>query len=343
MNKYVNKKFSFIRIPSDEMKSEFYRILLKHGFSELRAEKCSEIFTLNSLEGVYSHGVNRFPRFVKNIREGYIKPNAIPAIVHRMGSLEQWNGNLGAGPLNAAFATDRVMEIASENGIGLIAMADTNHWMRGGTYGWQAARKGFVFIGWTNTCPNMPAWGATDPRLGNNPFVIAVPYQNEAIVLDFAMTQFSYGKMESFANEGKQLSYPGGFNKQGELTTNPSEILETWRALPIGYWKGAGLSLLLDILATILSAGLSTQEIGKNKTEYGVSQVFIAIDISRLKNFPAIGNSIQHIVDDYKKSQTENETTKIRYPGENVIDIRNANLKDGIPVDKSIWEKILSL
>ena len=36
--------------------------------------------------------------------------------------------------------------------------------VRGGTYGWQAARKGFVFLGWTNTCANMPAWGAKDPR-----------------------------------------------------------------------------------------------------------------------------------------------------------------------------------
>ena len=49
--------------------------------------------------------------------------------------------------------------------------------------------------------------------------------------------------------EGKDLPFAGGFNKKGELTRNPGEILETERALPIGYWKGAGLSLLLDILA----------------------------------------------------------------------------------------------
>ncbi|MCX6320269.1 MAG: 3-dehydro-L-gulonate 2-dehydrogenase [Bacteroidia bacterium] len=332
-----------VRISSDKMKSEFSRILLSLGFSDHKADKCAEIFTLNSLEGVYSHGVNRFPRFVKNIKEGHIKPDAVPSLVHRTGSLEQWNGNLGPGPLNASFATERAMELAQENGIGLVALANTNHWMRGGTYGWQAARKGFVYIGWTNTCPIMPAWGATDPRLGNNPFVIAVPFLSEAIVLDFAMTQFSYGKMESFRNEGTQLPYPGGFNNQGELTTKPEEVLETWRALPVGYWKGAGLSLLLDIMATILSGGLSTHEIKSCKPEFSVSQVFIAINISSLKNFPAIGNSIQQIIDDLQKSKPENETTKIRYPGENVVHVRNENLKNGIPVNKQIWEKILSL
>ena len=128
------------RISSEKMKSEFYRILLKHGFSERKAEKCAEIFMANSLEGVYSHGVNRFPRFVKSIREGYIKPDAVPTLVHKAGSIEQWNGNLGPGPLNASFATERAIDLAKESGIGLIGLSNTNHWMRAGTYGWQAAQ-----------------------------------------------------------------------------------------------------------------------------------------------------------------------------------------------------------
>jgi 3-dehydro-L-gulonate 2-dehydrogenase len=331
------------RISSEKMKSEFYRILLKHGFSEWKAEKCAEIFMVNSLEGVYSHGVNRFPRFVKSIREGYIKPDADPTLVHKAGTIEQWNGNLGPGPLNASFATERAIDLAKESGIGLIGLSNTNHWMRAGTYGWQAARKGFIFIGWTNTCANMPAWGATDPRLGNNPFILAVPYENEAIVLDFAMTQYSYGKMELYRNDGRQLPFPGGYNKRGELTTDPGEVLETWRAVPAGYWKGAGFSLLLDILATILAGGLSTHEISRCETESGLSQVFISINLSSLKNFPSINNSIDQIIADLQKSKPENESVKIRYPGENVADIRLTNQRNGIPVNKSIWEKILSL
>ena len=332
-----------ILVPQDQMKAEFIRILIKLGFTVGKAEKCAGIFTLNSLEGIYSHGVNRFPRFAKNIREGFVKPDAEPSLIHKTGSLEQWNGNLGPGPLNATFATQRAMMLAKENGIGLLALKNTNHWMRGGTYGWQAAGKGFVFIGWTNTCPNMPHWGAKDPRLGNNPFVIAVPYGKEAIVLDFAMTQFSYGKMETFNNEGKKLPYPGGFNNQGELTSEPGEILESWRPLPMGYWKGAGLSLLLDILATVLSGGLSTHQIESCNSEYGVSQVFIAINIKSLQNFPSINNSIHQIIEDLQNSIPENQSAKIRYPGESVVKIRKENLKNGIPVNWDIWEKILTL
>lgn len=325
------------------MKSEFVRILIKFGFRSEKAEKCAEIFSVNSLEGVYSHGVNRFPRFIKNVREGLVKPDAVPSLVHSSGSLEQWDGNLGPGPLNASFATERVMTLAGENGIGLLALANTNHWMRGGTYGWQAARNGYVLICWTNTCANMPAWGAKDPRLGNNPFVIAVPYNEEAIVLDFAMSQYSYGKMETFNNEGKKLPLPGGFDREGKLTDNPGEILKSWRPAPMGYWKGAGFSLLLDILSVILSGGKSTYEIGNCVTESGVSQVFIAIRLKDLHNFQSIGSSINQIIADLKNSIPENDSIKVRYPGENIKRVREENLKNGIPVNRSIWEKITSL
>jgi len=235
------------------------------------------------------------------------------------------------------------MEIATENGIGLVTLANTNHWMRGGTYGWQAAKKEFVLICWTNTCPNMPAWGATDPRVGNNPFVIAVPFNGEAIVLDFAMSQYSYGKMEVLQKEGKMLPYPGGFNKDGEITTNPGEILESWRVMPVGYWKGAGFSLLLDIVATILSGGQSTHQIHSCTSEYSVSQVFIAINLKALHNFPSINKSIEQIIDDLHKSNPENPDTIIRYPGENVLQTRKSNMEKGIPVSKDTWEKLKRL
>ena len=324
------------------MKSEFVRILTKFGFTGSKADQCAGIFTLNSLEGVYSHGVNRFPRFVEYLRKGFIIPDAEPSPVRLAGALEQWDGNLGPGPLNAILATERAMEIAARNGIGLVAMGNTNHWMRGGTYGWMAARKGFAFIGWTNTEANMPAWGAKDFRLGNNPLVFAVPYEDEAVVLDFAMSQFSYGKMEIYQLDGKQLPYPGGYNNKGELTTDPAEILLTRRALPIGYWKGSGLSLLLDILASILSGGLSTHEISHREAEYAVSQVFIAIYIDKLKNSGSVERTIHDIIRNLKESEPAESGPKIRYPGENIVAVREENTKNGIPVNKEVWEKILT-
>jgi 3-dehydro-L-gulonate 2-dehydrogenase len=332
-----------IKITADEMLDVFRTILVNRGFEKYKASRCAEIFTNNSIDGVYTHGVNRFPRFISNIDTGHVKPSEEPSLKNKFAALEQWDGNLGPGPLNAAHATESAMTLAKQYGIGCIAMANTNHWMRGGTYGWQAAEKGFVFIGWTNTIQNMPAWGAIDNRLGNNPLVIAIPFKDEAIVLDMAMSQYSFGAMELAELKNETFPVHAGFDSNGELTKDPSAIIASGRPLPIGFWKGAGLSLLLDILATILSGGLSTAEISKQKVEAGLSQVFVAIDIIQLANHRMISSVVQQIIDDYHQSTPENEKKKIVYPGERVLLTRTENLSHGIPVLKSIWEKILQL
>ena len=331
-----------VSIASEKMKEVFFSDLMQYGFEKEKAEACAEIFTSNSVDGVYSHGINRFVSFVKLVEKGFIIPNNEPEKVYGTNALEQWDGKLGAGMLNAVRATDRAMQMAKNNGMGCVALANTNHWMRGGYYGWRAAKNNFVFIGWTNTIANMPAWGAVDARLGNNPLVIAVPYNGEAIILDMATSQFSYGALEMAKMKNEDLPVHGGFNVKGELTKKPSEILESKRVLPDGYWKGAGLSLLMDILSAVLSGGLSTHEITQRKTEYGLSQVFIAIDVQQLKNYKGIENCINNIISDYRQSTAEEEK-EIVFPGERVLKTREKNLKSGIPVMKNVWSEIESL
>lgn len=324
------------------MESHFRRILIRHGFTEEKANTCASIFMGNSLDGVYTHGVNRFPRFIQYIQEGYIDPNKEAVRTSQVGCIEQWDGQIGPGPINALNCTERVMEIAEAQGMGCVALSNTNHWMRGGTYGWLAAQKGFVFIGWTNTTANMPTWGAVTSKLGNNPLVIAVPYQRDAIVLDMAMSQFSYGALEFYDMKGQQLPVPGGFTADGVLTTDPGEIRNSQRILPVGYWKGAGLSLLLDILATILSGGLAVEGISRQKAECNVSQVFVAISLSKLANYKSIASAIQTIIDDYHQSQPD-KSMKVLYPGERVLNTRIENSATGIPVMKAVWDEILAL
>jgi len=334
---------NFTLIPPQQMQERFATILLKLGFTEERATACAAIFTANSVDGIYTHGVNRFPRFVQYVKDGCVLPHAVPTLKSKFGGLEQWDGNLGPGPLNAVYATDTVMQLAQQYGIGCVALANTNHWMRGGTYGWQAAKAGFVFIGFTNTTGIMPAWGAIDAKLGNNPMVIALPYKNEAIVLDMAMSQYSYGAMELSVLRNEKLPVPGGYNTGGELTNDPAEILASKRPLPIGYWKGAGLSLLLDILATILSGGLPVHEIAAKEVEAGLSQVFIAIDISKLGNLSLIAKTVEGIIDDYHQSIAVDASQKITYPGERVLQNRERNLANGIPVLNKVWKEIMEL
>lgn len=335
-------KNDFVYIQSKEMQEIFFQILLKLGLTNNRALKCAEVFTTNSIDGVYTHGVNRFPVFVEYIKNDLIDKTAAPALLYGFGGIEQWTGNLGPGPLNAIHATERAIDLSNQYGISCVALANTNHWMRGGYYGWLAAKKNCVLIAWTNTIANMPAWNAVDCRLGNNPFIMALPYNNEAIVLDMAMSQFSFGAIEMSKLQNKKLAVNGGYNKDGKLTNDPADIIESKRVLPAGYWKGAGLSLLLDIVATILSGGLSTYEITKSGNESNISQVFVCINLNKLSNTSAISQTVNNIISDYHQSQSENGKN-ILYPGERILQTRKENLMKGIPVLKKIWDKILKL
>ena len=330
-------------IPFQQLKDTFYQILSGKGFPEQKAQRIAEVFAENSLDGVLSHGVNRFPTFLEYVKKGAVKVNTDPVQKSSGSAVEQWDGQLGPGILNALQCTDRAMELARLHGIGCVALANTNHWMRGGTYGWKAAKAGFVFIGWTNTIANMPAWGATDHKLGNNPLVLAVPHKEEAVLLDMAMSQFSYGSLEVRKLSGESLPVPGGFDGEGNLSTDPSKVLESGRIFPTGYWKGAGLSLLLDILSALLSGGLSTAEISRKEVEQSLSQIFIAIDISRLPNHSSIPELVNNIIEDYHSSVQASGANRMRYPGEGSLQHRKTNMENGIPVNKKVWNTIRSL
>lgn len=332
------------RVPYETLRAEFERVLRKKGLSPERAFEASEIFAQNSLAGVPSHGLNRFPVVADLLGSGEIDPNAEAERVMGFGAMERWDGKRGFGPLNARKAMARAIELAKEFGIGLVALGNNNHWMRGGTYGWQAADAGCIGICWSNTCPNMPAWGAKDNRIGNNPLVIAVPRSDgEHIMVDCAMSQYSYGKMETEKLAGRKLAVPGGYDRDGKLTDDPAEIELTRRTLPMGFWKGSGLSILLDMVATILTDGNSVGKIGTFRKEVGLTQIMIAIDPSKFQDASVTDRIITEIESYTNASEPAEEGGKARCPGSAECARRRENMELGVPVDEGKWELVKSL
>lgn len=333
-----------MRVPYETMVNEFHRVLVKKGFSEERAKAAAEIFAQNSLAGVYSHGLNRFPRVVEYLEKGEIDPDIAATCELQLGAMERWNGHRGFGPLNAKLAMDRACALAKEYGIGIVALGNNNHWMRGGSYGFQAADQGCIGICWSNTCPNMPAWGGKDRKIGNNPIIFAVPRSNrQHVVIDCAVSQFSYGKIEDCKLKGQQLPVPGGYDTKGNLTTDPAEIEKTWRVLPMGYWKGSGISIALDLIATVLTNGNSVHTIGTFGDEVGLTQIMIAIDPSKANTAELTDQIVDDILADIKSSEPIQEGQKVLYPGEpEAINIKE-NLEKGIPVVEEKWNQVLAM
>ena len=125
----------------------------------------------------------------------------------------------------------------------------------------------------------------------------------------------------------------------------PEQIEETGRILPIGYWKGSSISIALDLITSILSAGKSTTAIGKecHGQEYSVSQTFIAIDPFAYNSNETVNAIIETVIGDIKNANPVDSDNAVRYPGERAITTREDNLKNGIPVADLIWEAIMAL
>ncbi len=333
------------RISFDEMKATVKKAFILAGMPEDRAEICARIHTESSRDGVYSHGLNRVERFVDYIHKGWIDVHATPTLDSNLGALEIYNGHMAPGILNAIFAMNRATEIAEKNGVGLVSLNNTTHWMRGGAYGWLAAEKGYIGICWTNTESCMPAWGATSGGIGNNPFIMAVPRKEGHLVLDMAMSLYSYGKLQVTRLKNQKLPYPGGFDTNGVLTDDPGAIEESRRILPMGFWKGSGFAILLDVLASLLSGGLSTAAIDKfDKGSCGsCCQVFIAINPLKINTQELIDKVLSETITQIKTSVPVTENSEIFYPGEQSFKTRHENLAIGIPVDDGVWAKVKEL
>ncbi|SMF56063.1 3-dehydro-L-gulonate 2-dehydrogenase [Alteromonadaceae bacterium Bs31] len=306
-------------------------------FDKHKAQQLAAIFTEAEFDGITTHGLKRFPRFIEEIEKNMVNTQNQPSIEFQSAGWMLINGKQGPGPLSAAFATEQAVTLAESSGIALVGLKNTNHWLRPGHYAKTAAQQGCAFISWTNTLANLKAHGSeagSAASLGNNPLVIALPASPDPIILDTALSQFSYGKIQHYMENNEPLPVPGGYDKEGDLSTDAESIFNNLSASAIGWWKGSGLSIMLDLLAAMLSGGQSVNEISKNPGEQNVSQVFIAIKLEKL------WGDAYH--DRLAELQSQMRASGLHWPGQSLARNRKHHDENGISVAASTWQAVLN-
>ena len=334
-------------IKKEEMQKVMQRALENVGCDSCRAERLAQIITENTMDGSTTHGANRFPRLVAEVKSGVVCLEGQMRKVSGFGGLEAWDGGFGFGVLNAEQATARAMELAKEHGIGCVSLRNSNHWMRPGRYGWNMAKAGMIGICWSNTSGNMPLWGAKDVRMGNNPIVMAVPGADGPVLVDMAMSQFSNGKLEVAKQKGESMPMPCGWDENGQLTDDPDTVLKTKRLLQTGYWKGSAFAMVMDMACLVSSLGMSTPMIDESKrtrdAETGHSQMFIAINCAAVADVQTANQLLQEAEAAYLASEPDGSGTPIRIPGRLIPRKRAQAEAEGVPVLEGTWAKILAL
>jgi 3-dehydro-L-gulonate 2-dehydrogenase len=325
------------RFPMMQAVEQLQKLLIAAKVPPPRAHRLAEIYVQASADGVYSHGIDMVPSLLRSLRAGEVPDLAgDPTLISAFGAIERYDGNRGIGPLNAEFSIDRAMALADAHGIGCAALRNTRHWGRAGNCGWRAAERGYLAILWTNTPPNMPTWGPDSAdAIGNNPIVFAVPGENGAhLVLDMAMSQFSFGRMQTLRAENIQLPVVGGVDSKGTPTTDPAAILDGGHPWPIGFWKGSGLAIVLDAFAAILADGANTAALKPGQGDAGLSQVFIAIQPKNLGGRAAPERTTEILRDLAEKNP------HCRYPGAAALASRKRSETEGVYVRADVWEEL---
>jgi len=159
-----------------------------------------------------------------------------------------------------------------------------------------------------------------------------------------AMSQFSYGALESYRKRGELLPVDGGFDSEGNLTRDPGAVEQSRRLLPTGYWKGSGLAVVLDMTSAMMALGRATHEIAPDpEREAGVSQMFLAFNPAAFGPAEQAEQVADGVVASLHNSQAAAPHGKVRYPGEQTLRIREENLRLGLPVEPAVWAEILAI
>ena len=204
------------------------------------------------------------------------------------------------------------------------------------------ADAGMMGLCMTNTCMNLVAYGAKEPSTGNNPITIAIPRRAGSLVMDMAVSQYAFGKLEIMAQEGGMLDTPCGYDTDGNLTNDPQKIVESGLMTPMALWKGSALSIMIDLMVSMLSLGRTSLAIGTPADgEKGMSQMFVCMNPAAVIDMDKAEAQMEKTIAFLNSLEPKDGVHGVHAPGENLEKTRARNRERGIPVTEDTWQKIV--
>ena len=232
----------------------FAILMLKgQGVNKDDSVKVAECLVEADLRGVQTHGMSRLPIYVKRLSEGLI--NATPKMIldKPVAACASLDGDNGLGFLVGIRAIQEAIKMAETCGVGVVAAKNSNHFGMAATYLLQAVQAGYFAFVFTNAAKSMPPWGGREGLFGTSPFAAAAPGGKlPPFILDMSPAVAARGKIRLAEKRGEAIPEGYALDENGKPTTDPTAALRGV-VLPIGGYKGSGLSMLMEILAGVFT------------------------------------------------------------------------------------------
>lgn len=307
-------------IETNELREFCASILKKIGQKPNNAEIISDSLIEAELRGVSSHGIIRFPFYVKRMVVGGTKINPEISKVKENLSTALLDGDNGMGQIAATEAMKKAIKKAKKTGIGFVTINNSCHFGAGAYYSMQALKDNMIGIVWSNVTNVMAPWGGKSRVIGNNPLSIAIPAgEYDPIVLDMSMSKVSGGKVRVAAKNGEEIPLDWIINKEGKSTNNPNDLPDGGALMATGY-KGYGLAIVGEVLSGVLSGAglLANIPVWFKHLEKptNIGHMTMAIDINSFIDIEDFKEKVDYIIKELKSSSKAEDYQEILVPGE---------------------------
>lgn len=333
-----------ITINRKELENQLLRIFDVLHVSRDDAKLVADTLIQAEQWGVTSHGVLRVEHYVRCLQSGGILPDADFEVQQQCGSWVRASANGGLGIPASCKATDLVIELAKEHGIGIVNLKESHHNGAEGVYANKIAQAGMIGMVMSTGNPIMAITGSCEATIGNNPFAYAVPAgKYNTLMMDVAMSAVADGKVQVAKATGKLLDPGCILDKDGKPSTQPDDYLNGGVLLPFGAHKGYGLSVMVECMAGIMSGAALTHDINSwNKTPGhcgNTGHIFIAMDISKMMAVADYEKSVETMIEQFKSAKKAEGVQEIFFPGE-LEHRRAAQAGENVYLLPSTWEKL---
>jgi LDH2 family malate/lactate/ureidoglycolate dehydrogenase len=300
------------------------------------------------MQGSDGHGVIRLAPYAKRILAGGINLNPNIKVVQERTAMALIDGDNGMGHLVMKKATELAIHKARTAGIAWVGSKFSNHAGPASLYARMALQHDMIGLYFAvGNANHLPPWGGLDMLLSTNPIAAAIPTLNEApVVLDMATTVAAYGKVKAKAQRGEMMPEGWMIDRQGKPLLDPTKSEEGF-LLPIGGYKGYGLSLIVGILAgTLNGAAMGRQVIDFNKdfsTTTNTGQAIAIIDPSAFGDITEFKQNVDTLVRELRGSERMPGVDRIWLPGEQSHEKRLSNEAHGIVLAPSLMKQLNDL
>lgn len=261
------------------------RILRGHGVSEEQTRAIANTVTNAERDDCKSHGLFRVPGYVKSVVSGKVNITAVPAIRDLAPGVIQVDGMAGFSPLALEAGRAPLVERARRQGIAALALVNAHHFAALWPEVEALAEQGLTAFACVDSFSYVAPAGGTKPLYGTNPIAFAWPRENHPpLVFDQATSASARGEIQLHLRDGKPIPEGWAIGPDGQPTTDPETAL-AGAQLPFGGYKGAALSLMVELLAGALVGDVfSFEATARDNKDGGPPQggeLIIAIDPGR--------------------------------------------------------------